>query len=43
MFRAYLFTVIYLVSPIGGVIVWIIHKINYRNTRTAIKKYSAVK
>jgi len=43
MFRAYLFTVIYLVSPIGGVIVWIIHKLNYRNTRKAIKKYSSVK
>ena len=43
MFRAYLFTVIYLVSPIGGVVVWIIHKVNYRGTRKAIEKYSAAK
>ena len=43
MFRAYLFTVIYLVSPIGGIIVWIIHKLNYRKTNKKIHYYSHVK
>lgn len=40
MFRVYLFTVIYLVSPIGSVIVWLIHKLNYRNTRKTVNYYS---
>ena len=40
MFRAYLFTVIYLVSPIGGVIVWLLHKIFYKSTARAVKQYS---
>ena len=40
MFRAYLFTVIYLVSPIGGMIVWMIHKLNHRNTRKSVHYYS---
>jgi hypothetical protein len=42
MFRAYLFTVIYLVSPIGGAIVWAYHKLNYRSTRRLIEKYSNI-
>lgn len=40
LFRAYLFTVIYLVSPIGGGVVWIIHKLGYRKTRKAVYYYS---
>ncbi|NQT77304.1 MAG: dialkylresorcinol condensing enzyme DarA [Bacteroidetes bacterium] len=40
MFRIYLFAVIYLVSPIGGLVVWIIHKLNYRKTRKMIQYYS---
>ena len=40
MFRAYLFTVIYLVSPIGGIIVWTYHKIAARKTRKLIDYYS---
>lgn len=40
MFRAYLFTVIYLVSPIGGVIVWLIQKLTFRATARAVKGYS---
>ena len=39
MFRAYLFTVIYLVSPIGGMIVWMYHKLHYKKTRMVVKKY----
>ncbi len=42
LFRFYLFAVIYLVSPIGGAVVWLIHKINYRKTRKAIAFYSGV-
>ena len=40
MFRIYLFTVIYIVSPIGGVVVWLIHKLNYRKKRKMIQYYS---
>lgn len=40
MFRAYLFTVIYLVSPIAGAIVWLIQKIFYKATARAVKRYS---
>lgn len=40
MFRVYLFTVIYLVSPIGSMIVWVIHKLNYKKTKKAIQYYS---
>jgi len=40
MFRAYLFTVIYLVSPIGGIIVWAYHKLAFRKTRKLINYYS---
>ena len=40
MFRIYLFTVIYLVSPIGGVVIWLIHKLNYRKTRKMVQYYS---
>ncbi len=40
MFRIYLFTVIYLVSPIGGVVVWLIHKLNYRKLRKMVKYYT---
>ena len=40
MFRAYLFTVIYLVSPIGGVFVWLIHKLNSKKTKENVKYYS---
>ena len=40
MFRAYLFTVIYLVSPLGGIIVWTYHKIAFRKTRKLINYYS---
>lgn len=40
MFRAYLFAAIYIVSPIGGVVVWIIHKLDYRKTRKAVSYYS---
>ncbi len=40
MFRAYLFSVIYLVSPIGGVVVWIIHKLSPKKTRKAVNYYS---
>jgi len=43
MFRAYLFTVIYLVSPIGGVVVWLFQTIFYRATRKAVKRYSSAK
>ena len=43
MFRAYLFTVIYLVSPIGGIIIWLIHKVNYRKTRKLVDYYSHTK
>lgn len=42
MFRIYLFTVIYLVSPIGGIIVWLIHKLNYRKTRKMVNHYSKI-
>jgi len=41
MFRAYLFTAIYLVSPIGGIVVWLIHKLNYKATRKAVQRYSS--
>lgn len=40
MFRAYLFTVIYLVSPIGSIVVWLIHKIGYRKTQKMVNYYS---
>lgn len=40
MFRIYLFTVIYLVSPVGGVVVWLIHKLNYHKTQKMIQHYS---
>jgi hypothetical protein len=40
LFQAYLFTVIYLVSPIGGVVVWVIHKLNYKKTRKMVEYYS---
>ncbi len=40
MFRIYLFTVIYLVSPFGGVVIWVIHKLNARKTRKMIDYYS---
>jgi hypothetical protein len=43
MFRAYLFTVIYLVSPIGGAVVWLFQKLFFRATRKAVKRYSSVK
>lgn len=42
MFRAYLFTVIYLVSPFGGAIFWLIYKINHRNTKKMIARYSGI-
>lgn len=42
MFRAYLFTVIYLVSPFGGALFWLIYKINYRNTRKMMARYSGL-
>lgn len=40
MFRTYLFTVIYLVSPFGSVVVWIIHKLAYKKTRNMVDYYS---
>jgi len=40
LFQIYLFTVIYLVSPFGGVVIWIIHKLNYRKTSTMVDFYS---
>jgi hypothetical protein len=40
MFRIYLFTVIYLVSPFGGVVIWIIHKLSFLKTRKLIDYYS---
>jgi hypothetical protein len=40
MFRIYLFTVIYLVSPIGGVVIWLIHKLNYRKSQKMVDYYS---
>jgi len=43
MFRAYLFTVIYLVSPIGGAVVWLIQKIFYKSTSRAVKRYARAK
>lgn len=43
MFRAYLFTVIYLVSPIGGVVVWLFQKIFHKSTARVVKQYSRAK
>jgi len=43
MFRAYLFTVIYLVSPIGGLVVRLFQTIFFRATRKAVKRYSSAK
>ncbi len=43
MFRAYLFSVIYLVSPFGSLVVWLIHKLSYRKTRKAVYYYSHTK
>jgi hypothetical protein len=40
MFRAYLFTVIYLVSPFGGMVVWLIHKLSPKKTRKMVDYYS---
>jgi hypothetical protein len=39
-FKYYLFTVIYLLSPIGSVIFYLIHKLNYFHTRKRIDYYS---
>ncbi len=43
MFRAYLFTVIYLVSPIGGAVMWVYHKFTPGRTRRSIAYYSNTK
>lgn len=40
MFRAYLFTVIYLVSPVGGAVIWLFHALTPGRTRRQIEKYS---
>lgn len=40
MFRAYLFTVIYLVSPFGGAVMWVIHKLTPGKTRRSVEYYS---
>ena len=38
-FRAYLLTVIYLVSAPAGIIVWLVHRINARKTRETVYRY----
>ena len=43
MFRAYLFTVIYLVSPFGGALFWLIYALRPRSTRKMIDRYAHIK
>lgn len=40
LFKYYLFAVIYLLSPIGSIVIYIIHKLNPRNTKKIISYYS---
>jgi len=42
MFRNYLFTVIYIVSPIGGPVVWLIQKLRPRATKRMVEGYERV-
>lgn len=40
MFRAYLFTVIYIVSPVGGAVIWLFHALTPGRTKRQVEKYS---
>ncbi|HSG68135.1 MAG TPA: hypothetical protein VK994_05465 [Bacteroidales bacterium] len=42
MFRAYLFTVIYLVSPFGGAVIGIFHTLTPKRTRKMVHRYANV-
>ena len=40
LFKYYLFAVLYLLSPIGSMVIWIIHKLNPKNTKKIINYFS---
>ncbi len=42
MFKYYLFAVIYLVSPIGSIIFYLVHGMNRRRTKRMIRYYSGI-
>lgn len=42
MFRAYLFTVIYLVSPFGSTVFWLIYTLNPRKKRKMTDRYAKI-
>lgn len=42
MFRAYLFTVIYLVSPFGSIVFWLIYTLNPRKKRKMTNRYAKI-